>query len=181
MDYKNGKIYKLICSETQQIYIGSTTQPLYKRLHHHKSKKNRCTSKDLIEPKIFLIEDFPCERKEQLHARERHHIENTECVNLYIPIRFGDENQLIENEWKKKWYLRNKERLLKKHKEYHLKNKNNEDYQKKRQEQRDKKKGTKKICECGVEVEHSGLARHKKTKKHLKKINSIKSDPPNMN
>jgi hypothetical protein len=30
---------------------------------------------------IILVEDFPCERKEQLLAREQYYIDNTICVN----------------------------------------------------------------------------------------------------
>ena len=36
MDYKNGKIYKIVSDLTDKIYIGSTTQPLYKRHSKHK-------------------------------------------------------------------------------------------------------------------------------------------------
>jgi hypothetical protein len=38
-DYKNGKIYKLWSHEGDDIYIGSTVQPLYKRLHPIKIKE----------------------------------------------------------------------------------------------------------------------------------------------
>eukprot|EP00952_Eustigmatos_sp_NYUAD-ZCMA_P009908 40808-Eustigmatos_ZCMA.PRE.1 len=40
---------------------------------------------------IVLIEDFPCDNKEQLHARERHYIETLECVNKVIPNRTSAE------------------------------------------------------------------------------------------
>jgi len=100
MDYKNGKIYRAVSSNNKQ-YIGSTTQTLTKRLSTHKKDykrwvagTKRCGSirelyNDESEVKIFLIEDYPCERKEQLEARERYWIENIEggCVNKYIPTR----------------------------------------------------------------------------------------------
>ena len=35
-DYSKGNVYKLICDGTGEIYIGSTTQKLYKRLAVHK-------------------------------------------------------------------------------------------------------------------------------------------------
>ena len=81
-------------------YIGSTTIPLSRRLTQHriihqkyKSLNNpvkKCTSTYVLEfPKytISLLEDCPCERKEQLIMRERHYIENMECVNERIPTR----------------------------------------------------------------------------------------------
>ncbi len=36
MDYKNSKIYRIVCNETGETYIGSTTQTLTKRLSKHK-------------------------------------------------------------------------------------------------------------------------------------------------
>ena len=73
MDYKNGKIYALRSHQTDKYYIGSTTQPLYKRLYGHKHS-NRTSSKELVDNYndvyIELIEAFPCENKEQLTKRE---------------------------------------------------------------------------------------------------------------
>lgn len=73
MDYKNGKIYALRSHQTDKYYIGSTTQPLYKRLYGHKHS-NRTSSKELVnnysDVYIELIEAFPCENKEQLSKRE---------------------------------------------------------------------------------------------------------------
>ena len=37
MDYKNGKIYTIRSHQTDEIYIGSTTQTLTKRLSKHKT------------------------------------------------------------------------------------------------------------------------------------------------
>ena len=98
--YQNGKIYKLVSDSTDRIYIGSTCNPLYKRLGGHKTASknlNKCyTSKELVkfdDCKIILIEDFACERKEQLTARERYHIEQNKdiCVNKIIPTRTNKE------------------------------------------------------------------------------------------
>jgi len=94
MDYQNGKIYRVVCEETGRQYIGSTCSTLVKRLSNHKrNKKNGSSCKDFINPKIFLIEDYPCDRKEQLLMRERYHMENTECVNLNRPIRTDTERK----------------------------------------------------------------------------------------
>jgi predicted GIY-YIG superfamily endonuclease len=37
-DYQKGKIYKLWSPQGNEIYIGSTINPLAKRLGHHKSQ-----------------------------------------------------------------------------------------------------------------------------------------------
>ena len=114
--YANGKIYKIVCNVTGLIYIGSTTKEyLSQRLAEHKKKftwfmkdkekRKSMTSFKIIENnnyEIVLIENFPCEIKDQLHARERFYIESMECVNLIIPTRS-----------RKEWYDANKETLLK--------------------------------------------------------------------
>ena len=78
-NYKQGKIYKICNNENDKCYIGSTSQPLHKRFHDHKRKHNLCMSKNLgVELKdciIVLVEDYPCERKEQLLKIERFYIE----------------------------------------------------------------------------------------------------------
>ena len=42
--YLNGKIYTIRSFQTDKFYIGSTIQPLHKRLHEHRRKYNAGTS-----------------------------------------------------------------------------------------------------------------------------------------
>ena len=152
-DYSKSKIYKIICSETQKIYIGSTIQPLSKRLYGHKHKKNKCKSNTFIEPKIYLVETVCCDSKEELHARERYHIENIDCVNKCIPGRT--------------------------HKEYCEKNKEKrkELYKKYREENKDiisKKSKVKYTCECGSTLRKADIRPHERTKKHQAFISQSK-------
>ena len=128
MKYDNGKIYKLIDNTNGNIYIGSTIQLLSKRKSQHKEYRNSCVSKFIIENgdyDMILIEKYPCESKEELEARERYYIDNTDCINKQLPGRTNQE-----------WYQDNRERLLEKaknkvktderkeyEKEYALKNK----------------------------------------------------------
>lgn len=122
MDYKNGKIYKLTSSLTEMIYIGATTQPLYKRHNEHKSilnkQKGKCTSIELIklgDTKIELIENYPCDSKEQLNAREGYYIR----LNKNICV-----NRCIMGRTKQEYYEANKEKI----KDYKkLYNENNND------------------------------------------------------
>ena len=71
-NYQKGKIYKLVCNITNKTYIGSTTQILCKRLSSHVmnyKKRVKISSKEIIEGgdySIILIEDYQCDRKEQL-------------------------------------------------------------------------------------------------------------------
>tara|TARA_R110000823_G_scaffold191906_8_gene323565 strand:- start:198 stop:611 length:414 start_codon:yes stop_codon:yes gene_type:complete len=119
VNYQNSKIYELICSKTGLRYIGSSTQKLTSRLSEHKGKRNLCTSKNFINPKIFLIENVPCDSIHELHSIEREYIENTECVNKCIPNRTKTETK----EYQKKWREKNRSLLQEKRKIYLIENK----------------------------------------------------------
>jgi hypothetical protein len=148
-DYSKSKIYKIVCNITGLVYIGSTTQNLCGRIQDHKNdykrylngKHNYVSSFKILENdnyNIVLVEEFPCQNKNQLHARERYWIENTECVNMIIPTRTKKEwredhkeeikiylennKEKISERWKQ-YYETNKEKLNEKKKEYLLKNK----------------------------------------------------------
>ena len=75
-DYKLGKIYQIWSPNTDEVYIGSTVQPLHKRFHDHKTtltSKKYTTAREVLkcgEAKIELIEDYPCEKKSELNRRE---------------------------------------------------------------------------------------------------------------
>ena len=109
VNYQDSKIYRIVCNITNKTYIGSTTTSLCQRLAKHRHSfafwkrgdKNSFTSSfEILENEDFdivLIEEYPCETKEQLHFRERYFIENSECVNRVTrPITTEEErkNQL---------------------------------------------------------------------------------------
>lgn len=165
--YQNGKIYKITCDLTDKIYIGSTCNPLYKRHDGHKhkyrqfinGKYHNVSSFELIklgDTVITLIEDFPCDRKEQLNARERYHIELNRniCVNKNIPTRTQKErrteNPENHQEQNRKWVEKNPEKEKERLKKY-----------------RDLNKLIKINCECGSTISKLKKFRHEKTKKHL--------------
>ena len=84
VNYQNGKIYKLVNSVDDKIYVGSTCGNLRLRKSRHKSKSklepNRHIYKHLNEIgwdniDIILIELYQCNSKDELHARERHWID----------------------------------------------------------------------------------------------------------
>lgn len=99
MDYKNSKIYTIRSPQTDKYYIGATTQPLSKRFHTHKQKLN-CMSREIIglgNAYIELLEEYPCDTKEQLNAREgvlqREHKAN--IVNRNISCRTVEEYEAL--------------------------------------------------------------------------------------
>jgi hypothetical protein len=133
VNYNNGKIYKLICDNSDLIYIGSTTQPLYKRLNQHKKRKD-CSCKKLFElgnVKIILIEDFKCKNKENLMKREQYYIDKyknniintinayTDKKDYYIKYYNNNKDKI------KDYYINNKDKNKEYQKEYYNNNKNN--------------------------------------------------------
>jgi len=117
-NYQLAKIYQLTCNITGQKYIGSTTQKLCRRLTGHvndyKKGKILTSGKIIANGKysIILIEDYPCDNKENLLKRERFYIESIECVNKIIPTRTYAE-----------YYLDNIDKLKQTHKQYNIVNK----------------------------------------------------------
>lgn len=101
-DYSQGRIYAIRAPGTNDVYIGSTVMPLCKRMRNHRTDYKRwfegkhpyTTSfaiLDLQGAYIELIEEFPCQTKEQLNKREGEIIRETECVNKVIPGRTREE------------------------------------------------------------------------------------------
>ena len=94
--YHKGKIYKLLCNLTGEVYIGSTVLNLKTRLNIHKSKYNFCKSKQIIERndyKIILIKLFKCECRYELNREEGIFIKHIPCINKQIAGRTIREYQ----------------------------------------------------------------------------------------
>ena len=145
-DYANAKIYRLVATGTDQVYIGSTCEPLAKRLYNHnwcaahpESQKPTMACKLYEEGRtvaIQLIEAFPCESRDQLLARERSWLENTPtAINRNTPGGLG---------WKAARARRQEE-----HEEYMA------DY-----------RAIDFECECGAKIKRCETARHQRSAKH---------------
>jgi hypothetical protein len=198
-DYQLSKIYKLVSNHTDQIYIGSTCQSLAKRKGGHisnfksflKGIKTPSMSYKLIELgdiDIVLIEECPCDNKEQLHARERFYIESNDCVNKCIPCRSKKEYDSDNKEKKKEYREANKDKIKENQKEQYQLNKDKikEQYQlnkdkikgkiKEYQENNKEKRSEKFDCECGGKYTYTHKATHSKSKKHTDHISTTSSD-----
>jgi hypothetical protein len=173
-DYSKGKIYKIepICEhEEGEIYIGSTTKStLAQRMTKHRSaykewkvgKACFVRSYDLFEKyglencKIYLLESYPCETRDELRAREGHFIKTLKCVNKSVAGRTQKEYQ--EN---------NKEKILEYHKKYCEENKEKiSEYHKIYRQENREKINEKKPCICGCEYTYRHYRRHCRSKKH---------------
>ena len=80
-----GKIYKIISSQTEDIYIGSTNQHyLSSRLAKHRYDGQKCSSYLITkykDCKIILIENYPCNDINELRAREQYWIDKLNPIN----------------------------------------------------------------------------------------------------
>ena len=137
--YKNGKIYKIWSLETDEIYVGSTCCPLYKRMFKHRESfrfgaKSHYKLYQEMERlgessfRIELIEDYPCDSIDELHTREGHWIRELKAsLNMRMAGRTQQEyyiDHLDETkEYKKKWQQEHKDRLKEKQHHYYQKHK----------------------------------------------------------
>ena len=152
VNYQDGKIYKIIFEGYPDIYVGSTTQPLYKRISVHrshakyehyaarrKSKLNNFFREFGLacENHIVLLESYPCNTKEELFARERHWIEELNpTLNQQIPSRSYEEYCQTEHykQLKQKWDATYRARHLDRIQEYDRQRRRSEEYKAKKRE-----------------------------------------------
>lgn len=153
VNYSRGKIYGLGCNITDEMYVGSTCKKyLSQRVAEHRKNHRKGlsgTANRIIARGNYtctLLESYPCQNIDELRARERYWIENTpNTVNKQIPGR-------TKKEYNKQYCQDNKEKIKEYRKEYN---------------------STKATCECGCQVSKEGLARHKRTQKHIDRMKSI--------
>ena len=146
MDYANGKIYMLepTCEYDEgDVYYGSTTSTLVKRLSGHKSISNKTRSLYLMEKygraniKIVLVKLFPCSSKDELNAEEGTYHRKNKCVNKNIAGRtdkeyreetldkmaeWRKENREATRQYNKAYQKANRETLREYNREYHRAN-----------------------------------------------------------
>ena len=129
-DYQNSKIYKLVSNKTSDIYIGSCLMRLSTRLSQHKNKSNKAVSRNLFINEaiitIVLIENFPCNTKNELKARELHHITSNMCINANKPfvcdILISDRKE-YDKIYNREYYTNHKEEAKEHNKAYYTNHK----------------------------------------------------------
>ena len=136
--YLNGKIYRIWNTANDDVYVGSTCNPLFKRMSYHRGiathpkYTHRALYKMMSEVgvdnfRIELIEDHPCENKEQLRKREGFYIRQMGTLNMKIEDRSRQEYNELNKEKKQEYMIQyredKKEQLLQQTKEYRENNK----------------------------------------------------------
>ena len=190
VNYANGKIYKIepICDhEEGEIYIGSTTKMyLSQRMDTHRNKFRQFQAGTYAKVSVFemfekygskncqiiLLEMYPCESRDELLAKEAHYIKTFECVNKRIPLKRFEEIKIARKEYKKQYYIKNKDIIAAKKKIYkiNLITKNTTHHHKVNNEVDNSK--VLHHCLCGGQYTQSNKTLHLKTKKHQKYLNN---------
>jgi len=124
-NYQQARIYRIHSPLSSKQYIGSTTQPLAKRLSAHKAAYRRYVrageergwissfevlGAGLDAVRIEEVEECPCACRRELEVRERHHIQcaGEGCVNKNVPGRSKGE-----------WVSANREHVRAYHSDYY--------------------------------------------------------------
>lgn len=163
-NYEYGKIYKISSNQTDEIYIGSTTQSLSMRMAGHRSNYKRyvnnnnsyITSFKILQyedSKIELIEKYSCKNNKELHNREGYWIKELKSINICIagrtPKQYREEHKELQKKNCKLWYEKNKNEYL-------------------------EKKRKKKHCNiCNIDIGQYDFKRHERSLSHQDKIKLI--------
>jgi len=161
--YQNGKVYRIWSLDTNDIYVGSTSDTLSNRFCRHKKdyklwkegdKRRYCSSYILFDQvgvdncKIELIKNFPCNSKTELHREEgRVMRENKEIiVNKRLAGRTQKEYDEEHKEKNKEYRDEHKEEKKEYNKEYYEEHKekiiekNKEYYEEHKEKRKEKRK-----------------------------------------
>ena len=172
-NYNNGRIYKILNNIDDDVYVGSTTEPLCKRMWKHKwdVKNHKFKTRPLYVKMlengfdnfyIELIEHYNCNSKEELRAKEGEWIRKIGTLNVAIAGRTGQEYRKDNAEYfaKKslKYYYEHHDEQLEMHKA-------------RRERKKEYLNEAIQCVNCGCTVARNGIARHKKTKKCTNHIN----------
>jgi len=185
--YRYGYVYSITCNITQLKYIGSTNVSVQRRVKRHISdfkanKINLSTSKFILKNndyKIDTLEILENQNLYQLRRKERFYIQNTECVNKFVPTLTHEENKEARLEYQRNYRKNNPEKMQEQdHKKYEkFKDKNIEKAKIYYDNNKEKIKEIRKqriICECGLEIMRCIKYRHIKTQQHINNLSLLK-------
>jgi hypothetical protein len=152
-----GRVYIIQSPNTDEVYVGSTTETLKERFRRHIHPSNEISSKIIIDEgdaTIELLEEIKVIDKDELRFYEQQYIELYKDIAVNEVCAFGIDRK----ERSKKRYEEKKDEILEKNKEYFKKNK----------EKISKKQSQRIECPCGGIVRKSGISEHNKSQKHQK-------------
>ena len=145
MPYSKAVIYKIYnIDEPEKFYVGSTANSIWRRFYNHKAMSKKCKSFFYTEVnrigwdkfKIEVIENFPCNNKQELFAEEerirsetkayyntlRAYITEEQRANYYSQhkeerYQYRTQHKQEITKYQKKYYKTHKEQILERQKE----------------------------------------------------------------
>lgn len=170
-NYKIGKVYKIIHTQSDIVYVGSTFNRLSDRFRQHRYNFE-CTITKYIKQygyknfKIILIKEYEVVDRKHLESKEQIWINLLKPINKNSAFtieklkdkQYRNNNKDKIKESSKKHYENNKDEIIKKQQEYQEKNKD-------KISKRFKEKIKCEICNCFITKYNK--SRHEQTKKHL--------------
>jgi hypothetical protein len=125
---KKGIIYEIVCNDTGERYIGSTTSKyLSSRIAHHRHQQSTCCSKQIINRNNYcynILETIIINDIKELRIKEREYYDKLECINVRPPYCSSQEikeyNKNYDKSRKdimKEYYEINKEKIKARRKE----------------------------------------------------------------
>jgi|DEB0MinimDraft_6_1074348.scaffolds.fasta_scaffold09622_2 hypothetical protein len=186
-DYSKGIIYKWVCDDCDEVYVGSTIN-FTRRKQSHKSACNNKDNKEYNTKKyqtmreyggfenwrMIQIETYPCQSKRELEAREEEVKKEIKAtLNDKRAFRTEEEHKEQKHKAYEKWIEKDGIRQHKKEwgKEYrdlnHEKIKEKKRiYNAKNKDKIAEKRTVKVTCECGGRYTLAGRSQHLKTRMH---------------
>lgn len=179
--FQNGRVYKIWNTIDGEIYVGSTTQPLSKRMWRHKNDSMKAIPPQRIHKhmkdlgadnfSIELIEEFPCNNVEQLHKKEGEWVRKIATLNDRIPGRtfqeYMDENKTKKSDYDRQYYQDNKDKLLNYQQTYAAENKEKIRESKRNYYENNKEKFLERqLCICGESTTKQHKLRHERGQIH---------------
>ena len=199
-NYNTSHIYNIYCNDTsiKNHYVGSSNSLSYRKIQHKHNCNNENSRKYNIPLYQFIrsnggwdnfsfevLEEYPCENKEELLKREEHWIQQynfdylLNCYRANIPI---EELKEYKKQWSRQYYINNAVEKKEYSKNYRINNSipikerskkyriNNAVELKEKNKQyriNNKEKSIKKYnCECGGKYTHRHKSTHFKSTIH---------------
>jgi hypothetical protein len=176
--YQNGKIYQIINTINDEVYVGSTCSSLSIRMCKHRYYVNHCNTPVYKAFKeigvgnllIELIEYYPCNTKEELNRREGEWIRKIGTLNRMVAgrttaERYDEYAGVIARTRAAKWAIDNREQHNSNSRKWC---KNNHDMR--LEISRKSAKKCKRVipCDCGLRVDVKSLKIHRESEVHSK-------------
>jgi len=193
MDYSKTIMYKIVCNDiaVTDVYVGHTTDFINRKACHKRNCNNsnrREYSLKLYQYirenggwdnfSIIIIEEYPCNNKEEARHRERYWYETLNAtLNMVCPIISDEEKREYYKQYEET-HKEEKKQRTKSYSETH-KEERKQYYQTHKEQKLEYYKLRQKIkytCECGSVCSITDKSKHYKSIKHQRFLADIKPD-----